>query len=164
MVNGRSGFKCVRTPREVGDGGVNGNPLCNTHWRGTNERSEEDVCREGELKIGYRKNGRSERICISGPCLPKAVAHLRGSDRLRIPLTTTLPTVGSPSSRSEVCQLPTFGTDQSIIDVHLLDHSALVPEMALPAPNAQKPLMHIAQILGVCARRFCSSFGRVGDG
>jgi hypothetical protein len=72
MVNGRSGFKCVKTPREVGDGGVNGNPLCNTHWRGTNERSEEDVCREGELKIGYRKNGRSERICISGPCLPKA--------------------------------------------------------------------------------------------
>lgn len=82
--------------------------MCNTHWRGTNERSEEDVCREGELKIGYRKNGRSERICISGPCLPKAVVHLRGSDRLRIPLTTTLPTVGSPSSRSEVCQLRTL--------------------------------------------------------
>ncbi len=32
------------------------------------------------------------------------------------------------------CQLPTCGTDQSIIDVHLLDHSALPPGMALPAP------------------------------
>ena len=30
--------------------------------------------------------------------------------------------------------------------------------------NAQNPLMHIAQVLGVCARRFCSGFGQVGDG
>ena len=51
MVNGRSGFKCVKTRREggVGDGGVDGNPLRNTPWRGTNERSEEDLKRRATV-------------------------------------------------------------------------------------------------------------------
>ena len=41
------------------------------------------------------------------PLPPEAAASLRSTDRLRIPLTTTLLTVGSPSLRSEVCHYRT---------------------------------------------------------
>jgi hypothetical protein len=48
--------------------------------------------------------------------------------------------VRSTTRSAAWCQLPTCGTDQSIIDFHLLDHSALAPGMALPAPKATFPV------------------------